>query len=86
MKGINKDGEKLAELRFADNVALITEDVRYLEHHLNTLNEENLQNDFKIQNEKKIMTNIDTYRQHTDRWGRHREAAQQGYHPFRSAA
>ena len=38
-KGINIDGEKLPNLRFADDVALATEDVRDLEHQLTTVNE-----------------------------------------------
>ena len=33
-KGINIDGEKLSNLRFADDVTLITEDVRDMEHQL----------------------------------------------------
>ena len=35
-KGINIDGEKLSNLRFADDVALTTEDVKGMEHQLNT--------------------------------------------------
>ena len=41
-KGINIDGEKLSNLRFADDVALTTEDVRDMEHQLITVNEESL--------------------------------------------
>ena len=41
-KGINIDGEKLLNLRFADDVALTTEDVRDMEHQLITVNEESL--------------------------------------------
>ena len=36
-KGLNIDGEKLLDLRFADDVALTTEDVKYMEHQLNTV-------------------------------------------------
>ena len=60
-KRINIDGEKLSNLRFADDVALTTEDVKDIEHHLNTVNEESLQIGLKIHNGKtKFMTNIDT--------------------------
>ena len=41
-KGINIDGEKLSNLRSADDVALTTEDVKEMEHQLNTVNEERL--------------------------------------------
>ena len=37
---INIDGEKLSDLRFADGVALTREDVRDMEHQLNTVNKE----------------------------------------------
>ena len=36
------DGEKLSDLRFADGVALTREDMKDMEHQLNTVNEENL--------------------------------------------
>ena len=39
-KGINIDGEKLSNLRFADDVALTTEDVRDMVHQLTIVNEE----------------------------------------------
>ena len=39
-KGININGEKLSNLRFADGVDVTTEDVKDMEHQLNTLNEE----------------------------------------------
>ena len=38
----NKDGEKLSNRRFANEVALRTEDVRDTEHQLMTMNEESL--------------------------------------------
>ena len=41
-KGINIAGEKLSDLRFADGEAQTAEDVKDIEHQLNTLNEENL--------------------------------------------
>ena len=60
-KGINIDGEKLSNLRFADDVALRTEDVKDMEHQLNTVNEESSKLGNKIHNGKtKFMTNIDT--------------------------
>ena len=60
-KGINTDGEKLSDLRFADDVALTTENVKNSEHQLNTVNEENLRVDLKIHIGKtKCVTNNDT--------------------------
>ena len=41
-KGINISGEKLSNLKFADDVALTTEDVKDMEHQLSTVNEESL--------------------------------------------
>ena len=58
-KGINIDGEKMSNLRFADDVALTTEDVRDMEHQLITVNEESLRIGLKIHKGKtKCMTNI----------------------------
>ena len=37
---INVVGEKLSDRRFADDVALTTEDVKDMAHQLNTVNEE----------------------------------------------
>ena len=60
-KGVNIDGEELSDLRFADDVALTTEDVKEMEHHLNTVNEESFKICLKIQRGKtKYMTKIDT--------------------------
>ena len=62
-KGINIDGQKLSNLRFADDVdlALTTEDVRDMEHQFITVNEESLKIGPKIHEEKaKFMTNIHT--------------------------
>ena len=60
-KGINIDGEKLSNLRFADDVALATEDVKDMEHQLNIVTEESLKIGLKIHKGKtKSMTNIDT--------------------------
>ena len=60
-KGINIDGATLSNLRFADDVALTTEDVRDMEHQLITVNEENLKIGLMIHKGKtKFMTNIDT--------------------------
>ena len=39
-KGINIDGERLQNLRFADDVALVTETSKEMEEHLNKLNTE----------------------------------------------
>ena len=38
-KRIDIDGEKLSDLRFADDVALATEGVKDMEHQLNTMSE-----------------------------------------------
>ena len=60
-KGINIDGEKLTNLRFADDVALTTEDVKDMEHQLNNVNEKSLKIGLKIHKGiTKFMTNIDT--------------------------
>ena len=60
-KGINIDGENLPDLTFADDAALITEDVKDMEHQLNTVNEDSLKIGLKIHKGKtKFMTNIDT--------------------------
>ena len=60
-KGINRGGEILSNLRFADDVALTTEDVRGMEHQLITVNEESLKIGLKIHEGKtKFMTSIDT--------------------------
>ena len=60
-KRINIDGEKLSNLRFADDVALTTEDVRERKHQLITVKEESLIIGLKIHKGKtKFMTNIDT--------------------------
>ena len=68
--GINIDGEKLSNLRFADDIALTAEDVRDMEPQLITVNEESLKIGLKIHKGKtKFMTNIDT----TDNIQRNRE-------------
>ena len=60
-KEINIDGEKLSNLRFADDVASTTGDVRDMEHQLITVKEESLKIGLKIHKGKtKFMTNIDT--------------------------
>ena len=41
-KGIDISREKLLDLRFPDDVALTTEDVKDMEHQLNTVNAESL--------------------------------------------
>ena len=58
---MNIDGEKLPNLRFTDDVALTTEDVKDMEHQLNTVNEYSVKIGLKIHKGKaKFMTNIDT--------------------------
>ena len=47
-KGKNIDGEKLSDPRFSEDVALTTEDVKDMEHHLNIMNEESLKVGLKI--------------------------------------
>ena len=60
-KGINLDGEKLSDLRFDDDVAFTTEEVKDMEHQLDTVNEKNLKTGLKIhKGETKFMTNIHT--------------------------
>ena len=62
-KEINIDGKKtpLPNLRFADDVALTTKDVRDMDHQLITVNEESLKIGLKIHKGKtKFITNIDT--------------------------
>ena len=57
----NIDGEKLSNLRFTDNVALTTEDVRDMEYQWITVNKESLKIGVKIHKGKtKFMTNIVT--------------------------
>ena len=61
IKYFNIDGEKLSNLRFADDVTLTTKDVRDMEHQLITVNEESLKIGLKIHKGKaKFMINIDT--------------------------
>ena len=65
-KGIKKRGRKLLDLRFADDVAQTTEDVKDIEQQFNTVNEESLQTGLKIHKGNKtkqkkpnnFMTNI----------------------------
>ena len=60
-KGIDIEGEKLLDLRFADDVALTTEGVKDMEHQLNNVNKESVKSGLKIHKGKtKFMTNIDT--------------------------
>ncbi|PIK41247.1 hypothetical protein BSL78_21886 [Apostichopus japonicus] len=56
-RGVNVDGERLTDLRFADNVALITTSVKVMEVHLNNLNIESKKIGLKIHKGKtKYMT------------------------------
>ena len=50
-KGINIDGEKLSDLRFADNAGLTLKRVKDMEYQLNTVNEESLKIGLKIHKE-----------------------------------
>ena len=53
--------EKLSDLRFADDATLTTEDVKDMEHQLNTVNEDSLKIGLQIHKGKTdFMTNIDT--------------------------
>ncbi|PIK46657.1 endonuclease-reverse transcriptase [Apostichopus japonicus] len=57
-RGLNVDGERLTDLRFADDVALITTSVKDMEVHLNNLNIESKKIGLKIHRGKtKYMTN-----------------------------
>ena len=46
--GIDVDGEKLSNLRYADDAALTTEDVKDMQHQLNAVNAESLKIGLKI--------------------------------------
>jgi hypothetical protein len=62
--GINIDGEQLRDLRFADDVALCTEDTTQMETNLTILNEESKKVGLKIHKDKtKYMTNYETTQQ-----------------------
>ena len=58
---MNIDGENLSELRFADDIALITTTVRNMEEQLNMINDESKKIGLKIHRGKtKYMTNFNT--------------------------
>jgi len=60
-RGINIDGEKLTDLRFADDVALIASSVKDMEVQLNDLNRESKKCGLKMHKGKtKYMTNYET--------------------------
>ena len=62
-RGLNIDGENLSELRFADDIALITTTVRNMEEQLNMINDESKKIGLKIHRGKtKYMTNFNTNR------------------------
>ena len=74
-RGLNLDGENLSELRFADDIALITTTVRNMEEQLNMINDESKKIGLKIHRGKtKYMTNFNTNkkisREHRNRKGR----------------
>jgi hypothetical protein len=61
VRGVNIDGERLTDLRFADDVALVTTSVEDMEIQLNLLNQESKKIGLKIHKGKtKYMTNFDT--------------------------
>ena len=53
-RGINKDGEKLTDLRFADDVAPITSTVKEMEIQSDNLNEESIKRALRCTKENKI--------------------------------
>ena len=60
-RGIDIDGEKLTDLRFADDVALTTNSVKDMEIQLNIINQESKKIGLKIHRGKtKFMTNYKT--------------------------
>ena len=60
-KGINIDGERLQNLRFEDDVALVTKTTKEMEEHLNKLNTESKKSGLTIHKGKtKFMTNFET--------------------------
>ena len=60
-RGLNIDGENLSELRFADDIALLTTTVRNMEEQLNMINDESKKIGLKIhRGETKYMTNFNT--------------------------
>ena len=60
-KGMNIDGERLTDLRFADDVALITTSVKDMEIQLNNLNKESRKIGLKIHKGKtKYMANYES--------------------------
>ena len=60
-KGINIDAERLQNLRFADDVALVTKTTKEMEEHQNKLNTESKKCGLKIHRGKtKFMTNFET--------------------------
>ncbi|GFO25934.1 endonuclease-reverse transcriptase [Plakobranchus ocellatus] len=59
--GLNVDGETLTNLRFADDVALVTEKVENMEEQLNVLNNISLESGLKMQKGKtKYMNNFES--------------------------
>lgn len=57
--GINIDGEKIGHLRFADDIVLISEDIKEAQNMLNTLNRESEKIGLKINTGKtQFMTNL----------------------------
>ena len=62
-RGFNVDGEKLTDLRFADDVALIANSVADMEVQLNNLNRESIKIGLKMHKGKtKYMTNYITHK------------------------
>ena len=60
-RGLNIDGEQITDLRFADDIALVTTTVRNMERQLNMINDESKKIGLKIHRGKtKYMTNFNT--------------------------
>ena len=66
-RGLNIDGEKLTDLRYADDVALITSSVEDMEIQLNDLNRESKKIGLKIHKGKTIYDKLPVRRKHRDR-------------------
>ena len=61
LRDLDIDGERLTDLRFADDVALTTNTIEDMEQHLNILNEQSKRVGLKIHRGKtKFLTNFST--------------------------
>ncbi|XP_072025375.1 uncharacterized protein [Amphiura filiformis] len=59
---INIDGEKLTDMRFVDDVALVTTSVTDMEVHLNTLNQGSKKSEDVIVVEDDVIEKVDGYK------------------------